>query len=758
MRRILLLISITFFVTARPVAQTEGDNTLMGFTKDHATEQLTAESRFDGFLHRNDLRVWMKRLSARPHHIGSPYGKANAEFIASQFRTWGFDTNIEEFDVLFPTPKSRLLEMVFPTSYTAKLTEPALAEDSTSDQQGEQLPTYNAYSIDGDVTGELVYANYGVPKDYEDLGRLGIDVRGKIVITRYGGSWRGIKPKVAAEHGAIGCIIYSDPKDDGYYDGDVYPKGPYRNDNGVQRGSVADMPQYAGDPLTPFIGATKNAKRLSLKEATTLTKIPVLPISYGDAEPLLRAMGGPVAQEEWRGALPITYHVGPGPAKVHLKIAFNWDIVPAFDVIGKISGSANPDQWIIRGNHHDAWVNGADDPISGQVAMMEEARGIGELLASGWRPKRTLIYCAWDGEEPGLLGSTEWAEAHADALKQKAVVYINSDSNGRGFLNVGGSHALQKFVNQVARDVMDPEKHVSVGERARALRIVESQGNDIKEARNRLELPMYALGSGSDFTPFIQHLGISALNFGYGGEDGGGSYHSVYDSYSHYTRFMDTSFEYGITMAKTGGRMVLRLADADILQFDFNDFSETVSKYGNEVAKLVDDMRDQTEELNQKLRERSLSLAADPHEPFVEPKRQDAVPYINFAPVQNALATVGQSAKNFDRILNELHDESIVNSPKRLDELNDVLMKAERSLTLEEGLPGRPWYIHQIYAPGFYTGYSVKTLPAIREAIELRNWKQVEQQVEVVAKVLMNFSHVVDRATDLLTEINSSKH
>lgn len=755
MRRTILPFSIFILATAMLNAQPAVHKALMGFTSAHAAEEFAIESRLDSSLHREDLRARMKQISARPHHIGSPYGKENAEFIASKFRSWGLDANIEEFDVLFPTPKSRLLEMTYPKTYTAKLTEPPLPEDSTSGQQREQLPTYNAYSADGDVTGELIYANYGVPKDYEELERHGIDVRGKIVITRYGGSWRGIKPKVAAEHGAIGCIIYSDPKEDGYYEGDVYPKGAFRSENGVQRGSVADMPLYSGDPLTPFIGATKNAHRLSLQEAKTLTKIPVLPISYGDAEPLLHSMEGPVAPEEWRGALPITYHLGPGPAKVHLKVESNWNIVPAYDVIGKITGTTDPDQWIIRGNHYDAWVNGADDPVSGQVAMMEEARGIGGLLRSGWKPRRTIIYCAWDGEEPGLLGSTEWAETHADVLKEKGVVYINSDSNNRGFLNVGGSHTLEKFVNQVARDVMDPEKHVTVGERARALQITESQGEEAREARDRPDLRMYALGSGSDYTPFIQHLGISSLNFGYGGEDGGGSYHSIYDSYSYYTRFMDSSFEYGVTMAQTGARMVLRLADADILPFEFSNFAETVGRYGKEVGKLVDDMRNQTEEENLRIKERSGFLAADPREVFVEPKPRDPVPYINEAPLQNAIATLEQSAKKFERSMSDLADKPITESPKLITDLNLLLMKAERNLTLESGLPGRAWYIHQIYAPGMYTGYGVKTLPAVRESIELRKWKQAEQQVEVVAGVLQNFSHVIDQATNILMEIHS---
>src|SRR5437870_4523734 len=442
MKHSLALVTIVFAATL--YAQTTSDKPILGFTAASAAKEHALEAQFDAKLNRDDLRNWMQRLSARPHHLGSDYDRQNAEFIASLYRSFGFDTHIEEFQVLFPTPKKRLVELIAPEKFTAKLFEPPLPQDATSGQTNEQLPVYNAYSIDGDVTGDLVYVNYGVPADYDELERRGVDVKGKIAIARYGGSWRGIKPKVAAEHGAIGCIIYSDPRDDGYYQGDVYPKGPYRNDNGAQRGSVMDMPIHPGDPLTPGVGATANAKRLDRKDVDVFTKIPVLPISYSDAEPLLRSLGGPVAPPDWRGALPVTYHLGPGPGRVHMQLEFDWKMVPARDIIARLPGSDRADQWIMRGNHHDAWVNGASDPLSGQVAMLEEVKAIGELVRSGWRPRRTIIYAAWDGEEEGRLGSTEWAEQHGDELRQHGVVYINSDSNGRGFLGVGGSHTLER--------------------------------------------------------------------------------------------------------------------------------------------------------------------------------------------------------------------------------------------------------------------------------------------------------------------------
>ncbi len=453
---------------------------LLGFTPESARRQYALEAELDARVKREHLRQWMKRMSAQPHHLGSPYGKENAEFMAGLFRSWGYDTRIERFDVLFPTPTERLLELLEPGTFTALLSEPPVEGDASS--AIESLPTYNAYSIDGDVTGELVYVNYGIPADYEELARRGIDVRGKIVIARYGGSWRGIKPKVAAEHGAIGCIIYSDPRDDGYAQGDVYPRGPYRNEHGVQRGSVADMPLYPGDPLTPGVGATDKAPRLSIAEAKTLTTIPTLPISYGDALPFLRSLEGPVAPAAWRGALPITYHLGPGPAKVRLKVAFDWKTAPAYNVIAVLKGTTRPDEWIIRGNHHDAWNFGANDPVSGMVALLEEARIVGELASRGSRPKRTIIYAGWDGEEQGLLGSTEWVEEHAAELKRKAVAYINTDSNSRGFLYAAGSHTLEKFVGQVGRDVQDPQRSMTVGERARANAIVNADA----DSRDRL--------------------------------------------------------------------------------------------------------------------------------------------------------------------------------------------------------------------------------------------------------------------------------
>jgi len=747
---LVLVVSISLLVFDRFPVQAE-ESPLFGFGRQAVTQQRLLESRFDSLLKRENLKEWMQRMALRPHHVGSPYGKENAEFIATLFRSWGFETTIETFQVLFPTPQVRVLEMTRPTRFTARLVEPELNEDVSSGRTAEQLPTYNAYSADGDVTSEIVYVNYGVPGDYDLLAEKGIDVKGKIVVARYGESWRGIKPKVAAEHGAVGCIIYSDPREDGYFQGDVYPKGAWRSEGGAQRGSVADISLYSGDPLTPSVGATLDAKRLPIKEAPSLTKIPVLPISYGDALPILRGLGGPMAPEEWRGALPISYHLGPGPATVHLKLGFDWKLVTAYDVIARIQGAERPDQWIIRGNHHDAWVFGAWDPVSGMVSLLEEARVVGELAKSGWKPKRTMVYAAWDGEEPGLLGSTEWVETHAELLDRNAAVYINSDSNAQGFLGVGGSHTLERFINEIASEVRDPQKNVPVRERARAVKLVRGNSEARKSARGQADLEIEALGSGSDYTPFLQHLGIASLNLGYGGEEGGGSYHSIYDSLDHYTRFGDVSFDYGVTLAQTAGRAMLRLANADVLPFEFMHLSRVTEKYLREITRLLEEMREETVQKNQLISDRTLEIAANAKEVFVSPKLQSPVPYLNFAPLQNSVDRLKQSAQSHETGMSVLSSANRGLRPEEAESLDGILIRTERALTQSEGLPRRPWFKHQVYAPGAYTGYGVKTFPGVREAIERRDWKEANNQIEILARTLEHFADEVDRATKIAT-------
>jgi len=726
MRKILLPCLLLFANTS--FSQTKK---ITGFFEKNVPGQLNLEASFDKNLSKENVGVTIKKLSAVPHHLGSPGDKANAEYILSLYKKWGWDAQIETFHVLFPTPKTRLLEMTSPTSYKAILKEPSLKEDATSGQSG-QLPTYNAYSADGDVTAELVFVNYGLPQDYEVLDKLGIDVKGKIVIAKYGHSWRGTKPKIAQEHGAIGCIIYSDPMDDGYFHGDVYPKGAFKNEYGVQRGSVMDMVIYPGDPLTPGIGATEDAKRLDRLEAPNLLKIPVLPISYHDATPLLEALDGPVAPENWHGGLPFAYHIGPGKTTVHLKVAFNWDIVPCYDVIAKIPGSKFPDEWVIRGNHQDAWVNGANDPISGQAALLEEAKSIGGLLKTGWKPDRTLVYCSWDGEEPALIGSTEWVEEHEKELQQKAVVYINSDGNGRGFLGVEGSHALVPLMDEISKEVIDPQTNVSVFKRAQDHRVINAAGDDAKKKiLDEKELTIGAMGSGSDYSSFIQHAGIPSLDIGYGGEDEGGEYHSIYDSYDLYVKFKDPGFQYGVTLAETAGHAVLRMANADVLPFDFTHLYNTIEGYSNELTTLLQKTREATEIENQVIRSGGYLAGEDPTKKYVVPAVKSDVPYLDFSPLQNALE---QLKKNTDSLKIVFQNKIKTNNVS--ESFNESLYRAEQQLLNETGLPRRPWYKHTIYAPGFYTGYGVKTMPGIREAIEQRKWKEAQEQIDVDAKAI----------------------
>jgi N-acetylated-alpha-linked acidic dipeptidase len=732
---------------------------LRGFTAESSRIERDWEAKFKAIPEPTRMRSAMQLLSARPHHVGSPYDKQNAEWIRDQFKSYGWDAKIEEFDVLFPTPKERLVEMVGPTTYRLKLQEPRVPEDPTSGQVDEQLPTYNAYSIDGDVTAPLVFVNYGVPADYDELERRGISVKGAIVIAKYGGSWRGIKPKVAAEHGAVGCLIYSDPGDDGYAGGDVVPKGPMRPPMGVQRGSVADMPTYPGDPLTPGVGATKDAKRLAVKDAPTLTKIPVLPISYGDAQPLLAALAGPVVPDNWRGGLPITYRFGPGPTRVHLKVSFDWSLKTLHDVIARIPGTTEADQWIIRGNHHDAWVNGAEDPISGLVAELEEARAFGELLKQGWKPKRTIIYAAWDGEEPGLLGSTEWAEAHADELREHAVAYLNSDSNGRGFLGMEGSHTLEKFVNGVAKDVDDPEAKISAWKRDQAARIRYGSPDERSAARTLDDLRIGALGSGSDFTPFLQHLGVASLSIGFGGEDNGGIYHSIYDDFYWYTHFSDTSFVYGRALAQTAGTAVMRLASSDLLPFAFTNLSSTVSTYVRELQQLRDRRADEIAERTKQTDEGIAAALSDPRTPTRGLSTEAPAPFLNFAPLLNAAEALKTAAARYEKAYTKALDRGGVTmasgssappSDATLRAANTKLVQSERALTATDGLPKRPWFTHLLYAPGYYTGYGVKTIPGVREAIEQSEWSVAEQQITRVAAAIQREAAHITNVADLL--------
>ncbi len=711
-----------------PLSAAGAQEPLLGFDGPAAAAQHRLEARYDSHIDARDIDEWIRFLSSEPHHVGSRKGRENVEYMRRLFDSWGFETEIAAYEILFPTPATRELELLAPERYTAGLREDSLPEDPSTYRIDELLPPYNAFSADGEAEAELVYVNYGTPADYEILDRYGVSVEGKIAIARYGGSWRGIKPKLAGEKGAVGAIIYSDPADDGYGAGDVYPDGPFKHESGVQRGSVMDMPTYPGDVLTPFVGATPDAERLDREDAPTITAIPVMPISWRDALPLLAALGGETAPPEWRGALPITYRLGPGPARVRMQLAFDWDMVAAWNLIARLEGERFPDQWVIRGNHHDGWNHGAADPVSGMASLMAEARSVGRLAAAGERPARTIVYAGWDAEEQGLIGSTEWVEHHAGTLDGRAVAYINTDGNGRGFVNIGGSHTLERMANQLMRDVADPQTGVSVLERLRARLEAEGDERTRRELETRADLRISPLGSGSDYTPFLQHLGIASLNISFGGEGTGGSYHTMYDTYEHFTAWRDPGLAYGAALARVAGRATLRLANAPRLPFEFTGLADNVALYLEEIEELADAMRAETAGTNARIASGVYELARDPLKGPGPPAAKPPVPFFNFAPLKNAAAELRAAA--------EAYAGGALLRPAASERENRLLYTSERELTRDDGLPDRPWFTHHIYAPGLHTGYGVKTLPGVREAIEQRQYDRAAAEIETAAEVL----------------------
>jgi len=711
------------------------------------------EAAFDAQISSADQLAWLKTMSAAPNHVGSPHDRANAEMQLALFKQWGWDARIEEFEVLYPTPISTTLELISPDHRTLGGQEPAVAEDPSSANLAGALPPYVAYQGDGDVTAPVVYVNYGMPDDYEALAARGISVKGKIVLARYGSGWRGLKPKLAQEHGALGCLIYSDPADDGYADHDPFPRGGARPEGGVQRGSVQDMTLYPGDPLTPGIGATPGAKRLTRETAATILKIPALPISWGDAARIMAHLDGPVVTGKARGAMALAYHWGGSDAvKVHLAVRSDWSLKTLYDVIAVMPGSTHPDEWVVRGNHHDGWVFGASDPLTGQVALMSEAKAIGALARTGWRPARTLVYASWDGEEPGLLGSTEWVEAHADELAHKAVVYINTDGNGRGFLGAEGSHDLQHFINAAAREVTDPQTGTSVLDRLRAKVRADAyagatrRGEDtvaLDAAKAGGDMPIGALGSGSDYSAFLQHLGIASINLGFGGEDAGnGSYHSVYDSFFHVTHFDDPGLAYGPVLAKLTGRLVLRAADDTRLPARYGDFAGTVQRYVGEVKKLAADQRDKDRTLRALTADGVFKLAANPEDPTTAPEAKPITPVIDMLALEDAADHLTRAARTADAALDHLPTLPPATRTRVLALLRDI----DQTLLDPTGLPGRPWFRNLIYAPGTLTGYGAKTLPGVREAIEQRRFDDATAYVARTAAVLNAYAARLEAA------------
>ena len=439
-----------------------------------------------------------------------------------------------------------------------------------------------------------------------------------------------------------------------------------------------------------------------------------------------------------------------------MMVKSEWSLKNVYDVIAMLKGSVYPDQWVVRGNHHDAWVNGAQDPLSGLTAELEEARAFGELVKQGWKPQRTIIYCAWDGEEPGLLGSTEWVEKHAGELREHGVAYINSDSISRGYLSAGGSQSLQTFVNQVARDVTDPEKDISLWQREQLHLIANASGEERERLRARSKWPIEALGTGSDYTPFLDFAGVASVNLGFGGESEGGVYHSIYDDFYWYTHFGDRTFVYGRALSQTAGLTVMRLADAELLPFNFSDLSATVQEYVTEIERLAESQANQIRERNREVSEGLFSATTDPtSNTSVLPQAAALPPKLDFGPLDGAVATLKRSADHYQQAFTHAGDADgaaigRAAGATALNRVNQELLQAERALTDPAGLPGRPWYKHQLYAPGFYTGYGVKTIPAVREAIEQKQWEVATRSIGSVARVLENEAAVVDRAaTDL---------
>jgi N-acetylated-alpha-linked acidic dipeptidase len=702
-------------ICAQTPAQPAANAPIRGFAPEDWKARHELEEKAKALAQPERIRIAMERIAAKPHHAGSPGAKAVADYAAAQLTEWGLATNIETFDALLPYPGTRTVEMISPVRFRASLKEPAIPGDPSTADNG-QLPTFNAYSAAGDVTAPLIYVNYGMPEDYAYLKRQGLEVRGKIAIVRYGKGWRGLKPKLAQDNGAVACLIYSDPRDDGYFQGDPYPKGFTRPEGGVQRGSVMEMTLYPGDPLTPGTPSEPGAKRLAREDAATILKIPVMPISWGDAKPLLEQIEGQLAPESWRGALPLTYHIGPGPATVHFKIDFDWSNRPLYDVVATIPGSTQKDQWIIYGNHHDAWADGASDPSSGAAVLLETARILATLVKQGWQPQRTIVLALWDGEEFGLVGSTEWAEKHQDELDRKAAVYINSDSNGLGVLETAGSHTLEAFLKEVMRDIADPIASKSLLELARSrasARAASTRGPDFHLA---------ALGAGSDYVAFLDHLGIASLNLGFGGGESGGVYHSIYDTLAWYDRFSDTDRVYGKTLAQVMTTSLLRLADAPVLPFEFETFSEAVRRYVAEVQKDA-------------------------------PARAGM---LDVRGIGDQLAKLSAAAKLYEDELAGLWIRRGVGAQAggtNLIKLNQTLLRTERALLEPGGLPRREWYRHEIYAPGVYTGYGAKTIPGVREAAEAQQWREANREARRLTQALRAMTAQVEDAARLVKAV-----
>ena len=678
---------------------------LLGFNSKGASDELTLERRLGVALPKR-MNEYHLIMTAEPHHAGTEANIKIGHYYAEKLKEFGFDeVQTSHYEVLLPRPIERSVTLLSPERYELKLVEPPYDEDQDLTKDGVLLP-YNAYAADGDITGEIVFVNYGLPEDYKVLDSLGVSVRGKIVLAKYGRSWRGIKPKIASERGAIGCLIYSDPEDDGFVQGEVMPKGKWRPEWGVQRGSVMDMPTYPGDPLTPFQAAKGDVKRLPLDKVPTLQKIPVLPISYGDALPILRNIEGPIAPDSWKGGLAITYHIGPGPAEVRMKLKSDWSLRTIMNVIGILRGSEEPEKIVMVGSHRDAWTFGGRDPISGATVLLETGKLLGDLAKKGYRPKRSIAIASWDGEEYGLIGSVEYGEEFAETLKNNVVVYLNRESYTAGNFSASGVHSLQPFINQLTKDINMPGSQGTVydswKENSNENRLIKHNGYE--------NVRLGALGSGSDYTVFLDHLGIPSINLGFG--SGNGIYHSRYDTHWFFTQYGDPGFVYGIALTDLVAKFLLRVANSTVYPFDYSSTAETIHQYIDEVEKESED--------------------------------RNVAKHLNFSSLRKSTEILHATSLVLNNQIELLLSNPGANRAL-IKEVNRYLLLAEENFTDNGGLPGRPWFRHQIYAPGFYTGYGVKTLPGVREAIEKGDTREaqkmmvvLEQSLQRVQKTLLN--------------------
>ncbi len=654
-------------------------------------------------------------LTSAPHVAGSPEDYRNAEYVLDRYKAAGLDAYIQPYKVWMGLPLDIRVDVVAPEGVVMHGPSPERVSDDPFQKDPRILPAFNEYSPSGDVTAEVIYANYGRPEDFKKLQEMGIDLKGKIVICRYGEVFRGVKPSIASQYGAAGVILYSDPWDDGYFKGDKYPKGPWRPDTGVQRGSVQYLFKYPGDPTTPGIASVPDLpaeKRTPPEKAIDLPRIPVTPLSYADATPILQNLGGPESPRSWQGALPFTYHVGPGPVKVHMTIKIAYQYTTIWDVIGMVKGSELPNEWVVVGNHRDAWVYGAVDPNSGTASQLEAVHGVGELLKTGWHPKRTIVFASWDGEEEGLIGSTEFAEQHAKDLS-RAIAYINMDSavSGPDF-GASAVPSLKQYLRDVAKAVPSP-KGGSVYEQWKATQEKPKGGAgqpEIPGAKARepaavvtKDVKVGDLGSGSDYTAFLQHLGVPSADVTSHGPYG--VYHSAFDDFAWFTKFADPTFAYEQEMARLYGIAAMRIASSDVLPLNYEE-------YGKEISEYV------------KAAEASAKAAFGEQAP-------------SFADAANAAARLQKAGAE---VLERQNRAAGDTGP-----LNLVLRNAERAFVID-GLPGRPWFKHAIYAPGENTGYAAVVIPGVNEAIENKDLALLKQQLQVLTAALNRAATMLELA------------